>query len=52
MGACQGRFCAEWVARIARPDAPQPLGMPRWPARPIAIADLLGAPDLISGEME
>lgn len=52
MGACQGRFCGEWVARIARPDAPHPLGMPRWPARPISVADLLAAPDLTSGETE
>ncbi|MBW6507729.1 MAG: oxidase, partial [Rhodobacteraceae bacterium] len=52
MGACQGRFCAEWVARIARPEAPHPLGMPRWPARPISVADLLATPDLTSGETE
>lgn len=50
MGACQGRFCAEWVARIASPIAPHPLGMPRWPARPISVADLLAAPDLTLGE--
>lgn len=38
MGACQGRFCAEWVAHFTRvPD----LGRPRLPVRPIAIADLL-----------
>ena len=52
MGACQGRFCTEWVARIARPEAPHPLGMPRWPARPISVAELLAAPDMISGETE
>ncbi|MDP2062660.1 MAG: FAD-dependent oxidoreductase [Phaeovulum sp.] len=52
MGACQGRFCADWVARLARPDAPQPLGIPRWPARPISVAELLAAPDLTSGEFE
>lgn len=41
MGACQGRFCAEWVAHFTRaPD----LGRPRSPVRPLAIADLLAIP--------
>ncbi|MCE5974971.1 NAD(P)/FAD-dependent oxidoreductase [Sinirhodobacter sp. WL0062] len=51
MGPCQGRFCGEWVAR-AISDTPQapvpahPLGEPRWPAAPIAVADLhAAAPD-------
>ncbi len=56
MGACQGRFCAEWVARIVASDfgdTPRPvLGQPRWPARPISVADLLAAPNLTSGETE
>lgn len=56
MGACQGRFCTEWVARIVDGnlgDAPRRrLGQPRWPARPISVADLLAAPDLTSGETE
>lgn len=53
MGACQGRFCAEWVQRIAHPDTrTQVIGAPRWPARPISVAELLAAPDLTSGETE
>ena len=51
MGGCQGRFCAEWVARLAATDAAKPrLGAARWPARPIAIADLLAAPDETQGD--
>lgn len=51
MGPCQGRFCAEWVARLAAPEAAPPrLGAARWPARPIAIADLLAAPEDIEGD--
>lgn len=51
MGACQGRFCAEWVARLAAPDTEKPrLGAARWPARPISIADLLAAPDETQGD--
>lgn len=53
MGACQGRFCAEWVGRIIAPAAPpQRIGAPRWPARPIAVADLLAASDAFEGETE
>lgn len=46
MGACQGRFCAEWVGRLIGRDAAPPLtrlGAPRWPASPIPVADLLAA---------
>lgn len=51
MGACQGRFCAEWVSRLAAPGTAKPrLGAARWPARPLAIADLLAAPDEIEGD--
>ncbi|MDP2087059.1 MAG: FAD-dependent oxidoreductase [Gemmobacter sp.] len=51
MGACQGRFCAEWVARLAAPDTPKArLGAARWPTRPIAISDLLAAPDETQGD--
>ena len=51
MGPCQGQLCAEWTARLAAPDTPKPrLGAPRWPARPIAIADLLAAPDETQGD--
>lgn len=51
MGPCQGRFCAEWVARLAAPGDPLPrLGAPRWPARPIAIADLLAAAQDTEGD--
>lgn len=53
MGACQGRFCAEWVGRIIAPGAaPQPIGAARWPARPIAVADLLAASEDLEGETE
>lgn len=47
MGACQGRFCAEWVGRLALPDhAPlMRIGADRWPAQPFAIADLVDAPE-------
>lgn len=43
MGACQGRFCAEWVSRLAAADAPAMprLGANRWPARPILISDFV-----------
>ncbi len=44
MGACQGRFCAEWVARLGDPgnsDAAAQLQGARWPARPVPIAALL-----------
>lgn len=47
MGACQGRFCAEWVAYFSKtPD----LGRPRLPLRPIAIADLLAVPTTDIGD--
>lgn len=46
MGPCQGRFCADWVAQLASPgNPPAGIGAPRWPARPIAVADLLAATD-------
>lgn len=38
MGACQGRFCADWVAQLA---GHADLGQPRLPLKPVAIADLL-----------
>ena len=48
MGACQGRFCGEWIARMTAadldaPPAATPLGRARWPLAPIAIADLIAA---------
>lgn len=45
MGPCQGRFCAEWVRRLGTPGHVQParIGASRWPARPIAISELLAA---------
>ena len=50
MGACQGRFCAHWVAEAAaglRPDAPPPtphdLTGRRWPSRPVSIAALVAS---------
>ena len=54
MGACQGRFCAEWVGRLVAPDhtAPPPsrIGAARWPTRPIAVADLLAAEIIPEGK--
>ncbi len=51
MGACQGRFCAEWVRALAHPqpaaaaphEAVPAIGANRWPVHPIAVADLLQA---------
>jgi D-hydroxyproline dehydrogenase subunit alpha len=48
MGACQGRSCGEWVARMTAadrniPPTENPLGQPRWPLAPLAIADLIAA---------
>lgn len=47
MGACQGRFCAEWVGRLALPDHAPPMwiGANHWPAQPFAIGDLVDAPE-------
>ncbi|MDZ4135298.1 MAG: oxidase, partial [Paracoccaceae bacterium] len=47
MGACQGRFCAEWVGRLAQSDQPPVtrLGANRWPVRPFSISDLVDAPE-------
>ena len=51
MGPCQGRFCADWVARLTGAAPPQAgIGAPRWPARPISVADLLAATDETKGE--
>jgi hypothetical protein len=48
MGACQGRFCTEWVGRLCDPmAAPKPIGAPRWPSRPISVADLLATSDAL-----
>jgi hypothetical protein len=46
MGACQGRFCLDWVARLAgnTPEPNQIRGQ-RWPVMPIPVADLLNAAD-------
>lgn len=51
MGPCQGRFCADWIARLTSAEPLKPgIGAPRWPARPIAVADLLAATDETEGE--
>lgn len=51
MGPCQGRFCGDWIARLTSAQAIKPgIGAPRWPARPIAVADLLAATDETEGE--
>jgi hypothetical protein len=47
MGACQDRFCAEWVGRVADPAARlSRIVAARWPISPISVADL--RPQLIS----
>lgn len=44
MGACQGRFCGEWVARLLDPNSETTrIGAARWPMRPIPVADILDA---------
>ncbi len=52
MGACQGRFCAHWVAEAAARLAPEvapptarDLTGRRWPIRPVSIAALAAPPD-------
>jgi len=50
MGACQGRFCGDWVAQLAGQND---LGQPRLPLRPVAIADLLTLkPETPDGETQ
>jgi hypothetical protein len=52
MGPCQGRFCADWVNQLANSKTQQTgIGAPRWPASPIAVADLLAATDTIEGDV-
>lgn len=46
LGACQGRFCAEWVGRIASQASAS--GAPtgdRWPVRPLSIAEIIAIND-------
>lgn len=51
MGPCQGRFCAEWVQRLAgRSEPARRIGAARYPAAPIAVADLLAAQKSREGE--
>ena len=48
MGACQGRFCADWVARISgQPD----LGRSRLPVQPLSIADLMALAPPETGDL-
>lgn len=49
MGACQGRFCADWVSEATAALAPgrdpfptEDLTGRRWPLRPVAIASVVG----------
>jgi len=52
MGPCQGRFCADWVNQLSGTKPPQSgIGAARWPARPIAVADLLAATDDTLGDI-
>lgn len=44
MGACQGRFCARWVQRLAEPADTLALGDlmgSHWPAKPLSILALV-----------
>jgi hypothetical protein len=51
MGPCQGRFCADWVNQLANSKTLQSgIGAPRWPARPIAVADLLATTEDTKGD--
>jgi len=46
MGACQGRFCSEWVQRFLNPDTSPPkstLGLSRWPVLPTRIHNIVEA---------
>jgi Pyridine nucleotide-disulphide oxidoreductase len=46
MGPCQGRFCLDWVAKLAGDIAdPAPIRGSRWPLRPMNIEDILNAAD-------
>lgn len=46
MGACQGRFCLDWVSEIVNGQAdPAPIRGQRWPLRPVLIEDILNAAD-------
>lgn len=52
MGACQGRFCADWVNQLTLPKTTKTgIGAARWPARPISVADLLAATDDTQGDI-
>ena len=51
MGACQGRFCAEWVGRLAQPETLLPrIGAARWPVVPVSVAEFLAAGPEAGGE--
>lgn len=43
MGACQGRFCHEWVTRLADLPPDRPIGRSRWPIRPVSVQSLIDA---------
>ena len=54
MGACQGRFCAEWTARLlaksgAAPDVRTITGQ-RWPARPLPVSSIVAGATPEPGE--
>lgn len=50
MGACQGRFCAEWVAafmasqRDGRPPAVSEIVGSRWPVKPVPVSAFVTLP--------
>ncbi len=47
MGPCQGRFCLDWVEKLAgEPFGTQSTRGNRWPLRPISVADILAADPL------
>lgn len=43
MGACQGRFCLDWVSRLAGLADSGEIRGSRWPVRPVGIAEILNA---------
>ena len=46
MGACQGRFCLDWVAKLTATEmGPGPSRPQRWPLKPVLIAEILNAAD-------
>jgi len=53
MGACQGRFCLDWVAKLTATEMdPGRICGQRWPLRPVSIAEILNAADRSGNETQ